>query len=144
VPRLFLLLLLLPFLTSAFPACCDARPLPHSCYVRAPHARVRHYAEFSGYFEGKKAFLDEAKHSPGPMRFYDSNTGRLLFTAPLGRTMDDFLIESKAHGWPSFRDHETNWQYVRILPDGEAVSVDGTHLGHNLPDRHGNRYCIST
>ena len=24
-----------------------------------------------------------------------------------------------------------------------VVSVDGTHLGHNLPDRHGNRYCIS-
>jgi peptide methionine sulfoxide reductase MsrB len=29
---------------------------------------------------------------------------------------------------------------------GEAraqVSVDGTHLGHNLPDRRGNRYCIN-
>ena len=23
------------------------------------------------------------------------------------------------------------------------VSVDGTHLGHNLPDRRGNRYCIN-
>jgi peptide methionine sulfoxide reductase MsrB len=57
--------------------------------------------------------------------------------------MDDFLIESKAHGWPSFRDQETNWQNVRVLPDGETVSVDGTHLGHNLPDRKGNRYCIN-
>jgi len=57
--------------------------------------------------------------------------------------MDDFLIESKAHGWPSFRDQETNWEYVRVLRDGECVSVDGTHLGHNLPDRKGNRYCIS-
>ncbi len=57
--------------------------------------------------------------------------------------MDDFLIESKAHGWPSFRDAETNWENVRVLRDGETVSVDGTHLGHNLPDRHGNRYCIS-
>lgn len=28
---------------------------------------------------------------------------------------------------------------VRVLPDGEAVSVDGTHLGHNLPDGKGNR-----
>ena len=25
---------------------------------------------------------------------------------------------------------------------GEVVSVDGTHLGHNLPDGSGNRYCI--
>jgi len=23
------------------------------------------------------------------------------------------------------------------------VSVDGTHLGHNLPDKFGNRYCIN-
>ena len=26
---------------------------------------------------------------------------------------------------------------------GEAVSLAGTHLGHNLPDRKGNRYCIN-
>ena len=26
---------------------------------------------------------------------------------------------------------------------GETVSVDGTHLGHNLPDDAGNRYCIN-
>ena len=31
---------------------------------------------------------------------------------------------------------------VRILPDGEAVSVDGTHLGHNLPDYKGNRHLV--
>ena len=29
------------------------------------------------------------------------------------------------------------------FPDGETVSVDGTHLGHNLPDRSGSRYCIN-
>ena len=23
------------------------------------------------------------------------------------------------------------------------MSVDGTHLGHNLPDGRGNRYCIN-
>lgn len=57
--------------------------------------------------------------------------------------MDEFLKESKAHGWPSFRDPEVNWDYVRCLPNGESVSVDGTHLGHNLPDRKGNRYCIN-
>ena len=102
----------------------------------------RHYAEHSGYYEGKPKFLKEAKVS-SKIEFHDSNTGKLLFTAPIGRSMDDFLIESKAHGWPSFRDNETNWKNVRVLPDGETVSVDGTHLGHNLPDRHGNRYCIS-
>ena len=35
------------------------------------------------------------------------------------------------------------WDNVRCLKDGECVSVDGTHLGHNLPDRSGNRYCIN-
>jgi hypothetical protein len=35
--------------------------------------------------------------------FYDSNTGRPLFIAPKNRTMQEFIDESKAHGWPSFR-----------------------------------------
>ena len=48
-----------------------------------------------------------------------------------------------SHGWPSFRDQEVNWEEVRCLPNGETVSLAGTHLGHNLPDRHGNRYCIN-
>ena len=47
--------------------------------------------------------------------------------------------ESKAHGWPSFRDEEVVWENIRFLEDGEAVSIDGTHIGHNLPDRKGNR-----
>merc|ERR1712187_561274 len=115
----------------------------------------RHYAEFSGYFE-KTSFIPEAQtiakehelsgsssNDQPTMNFYDSNTGNFLFTAPKGRTMNEFLIESRAHGWPSFRDAEVNWDYVRCLPDGECVSVDGTHLGHNLPDRSGSRYCIN-
>lgn len=57
--------------------------------------------------------------------------------------MDEFLAESVAHGWPSFRDEEVVWDNVRCLKNGEAVSVDGTHLGHNLPDRKGSRYCIN-
>ena len=32
---------------------------------------------------------------------------------------------------------------MRILENGECVSLSGTHLGHNLPDRKGNRYCIN-
>ena len=35
------------------------------------------------------------------------------------------------------------WENVRCLKDGEAVSTAGTHLGHNLPDSKGNRYCIN-
>ena len=35
------------------------------------------------------------------------------------------------------------WDDVRCLPNGEAVSLDGTHLGHNLPDFSGSRYCIN-
>lgn len=66
-----------------------------------------------------------------------------MFTVPGKRTLDDWLRESQKHGWPSFRDDEVNWEYVRCLRNGEAVSVHGTHLGHNLPDKNGNRYCIN-
>lgn len=75
--------------------------------------------------------------------FYDSVTGKPLFKAPKGRSWEDFNKESKAHGWPSFRDDEVVIENVRVLSDGEAVSIDGTHLGHNLPDGKGNRYCIN-
>ena len=44
---------------------------------------------------------------------------------------------------PSFRDEEVVWDNVRVLKDGETVSTTGTHLGHNLPDGSGNRYCIN-
>ena len=100
----------------------------------------RHYAEHAGYWTST-SFLNE--EGDKEINFYDSNTGKLLFTAPKGRTFEQFVAESKSHGWPSFRDEETNWDYVRVLPDGETVSVDGTHLGHNLPDGKGNRYCIN-
>ncbi len=53
------------------------------------------------------------------------------------------LCSSKAHGWPSFRDNEVVWDNVRCLKNNETVSLDGTHLGHNLPDKKGNRYCIN-
>jgi len=40
------------------------------------------------------------------MTFYDSNTGKPLFEAPVGRTWQEFIDESRHHGWPSFRDEE--------------------------------------
>ena len=39
------------------------------------------------------------------------------------------FVCSDVLGRPSFRDNEVNWDYVRVLPDGETVSMDGTHLG---------------
>lgn len=62
----------------------------------------------SGYFE-KTSFIKDAKTNLGEINFYDSNTGKLLFTAPKGRTMDEFLTESRAHGWPSFRGKCRAW-----------------------------------
>ena len=102
----------------------------------------RHYAEFSGYFL-QTHWLQEVKHKEEATTYYDSNSGKPLFMAPQNRSFSAFLQESINHGWPSFRDDEVNWQYVRVLPDGECVSVDGTHLGHNIPDQKGNRYCIN-
>mmetsp|Transcript_6235 Transcript_6235/g.7186 ORF Transcript_6235/g.7186 Transcript_6235/m.7186 type:complete len:168 (+) Transcript_6235:101-604(+) len=106
----------------------------------------RHYAEHSGYFTSTPfvKYAKKIEKDGEKITFYDSNTGKALFRAPVGRTMQEFLDESKAHGWPSFRDEEVLWDNgVRCLKNGEAVSVDGTHLGHNLPDRNGNRYCIN-
>jgi len=103
----------------------------------------RHFAEMSGYFESS-TFEEELRKSKGPLVFYDSVTGKPLFMAPINRSVDEFLNESQVHGWPSFRDQEVIWDNVRILKNsGETVSVDGTHLGHNLPDKKGNRYCIN-
>jgi hypothetical protein len=131
-------------------SCCDLHLIVYCLffpYVRTTvHNNIsRHYAEHSGYFEKKLSFVKECRDcgEGDTIQFYDSNTGKLLFTAPQGRTMDEFLIESRSHGWPSFRDAEVHWENVRCLKDGETVSVDGTHLGHNLPDRGGSRYCIN-
>lgn len=101
----------------------------------------RHYAERAGYWQSTKFLEDFSKVDSE--NFYDAVTGKLLFTAPVGRTKDEFIKESLSHGWPSFRDEEVNWDYVRCLDNGECVSVTGTHLGHNLPDGSGNRYCIN-
>jgi hypothetical protein len=34
---------------------------------------------------------------------------------------------------------QVNWENVRLLGDGEIVSIDGTHLGENKPDNQGLR-----
>ena len=102
----------------------------------------RHDAEDEGFFQNVTAFIEELDKG-NEVTFYDSVTGKPLFVAPRGRTMEEFKKESLSHGWPSFRDQEVVWDNMRCLDNGESVSVDGTHLGHNLPDRNGNRYCIN-
>jgi peptide methionine sulfoxide reductase MsrB len=102
----------------------------------------REGAERAGYFQYSTNFLSEV--NPNEVTtYYDSVTGMPLFRAPIGRTFDEFLEESKGHGWPSFRDEEVIWDNVRAIRGGEMVSLAGTHLGHNLPDWQGNRYCIN-
>ena len=70
-------------------------------------------------------------------------TGLPLYKAPSGRSADDMIKESKANGWPSFRNEEVVWANVLVKADGEAVSKNGTHLGHNMPDSKGDRHCIN-
>ena len=118
---------------------CDVQVADRICNFN------RHAAEYRGYWRSTE-FAEQAKieyEENGEVKFYDSNTGKLLFVAPKGRDFDEFLRESVSHGWPSFRDEEVVWDDVRCLPDGEAVSLAGTHLGHNIPDFSGNRYCIN-
>jgi len=104
---------------------CDEKVADNICNFN------RHYAEFRGYWKSTN-FIEEAKKEyaeKGEIKFYDSNTGKLLFVAPKGRSFEDFMKESLSHGWPSFRDEEVVWDDVRCLKNGEAVSLAGTHLG---------------
>ena len=66
----------------------------------------RHYAERAGYWERSTQFLKEEGMTTGAVQFYDSNTGHQLFQAPIGRSWESFVRESRQHGWPSFRDEE--------------------------------------
>ena len=66
------------------------------------------------------------------------------------RRFKDFMLDSKRHGHPTFREHERVAENTEVLRDfgslgggGEIVSVDGTHLGRNIPDAQGPRYSVS-
>jgi peptide methionine sulfoxide reductase MsrB len=106
------------------------------------------WAEHSGFqddvdfFEGLEA-AGAAAAGAGPTIFYDSTCGIPLFVAPVGRSFAEWRTESRNHGWPSFRDAEVvSFASLVIKGGGEVRSTCGTHLGHNLPDGSGNRYCI--
>ena len=115
---------------------CDRRKADIICSFN------RHRAEPSGYWK-RTLFVMEVRLWKKPCTFYDSVSGLPLFTAGVGRTFEEFAKETEKHGWPSFRDAEVHWDNVRCLKSGEAVSISGTHLGHNIPDSKGNRYCIN-
>jgi hypothetical protein len=125
---------------------CAQSTLRWGCDVRLADQIAcfnRHYAEHSGYWKSS-AFLSTEK-GDRPIHFYDSVTGKPLYRFdPEGkRSFADFVRESTVHGWPSFRDEDVVWDNCRVLSSGEMVSIDGTHLGHNLPDNLGHRYCIN-
>lgn len=78
----------------------------------------RKYAERANSFSPN--FFEKVKELSAdgtkPVKFYDTMTGRHLFTVGgphQKRNVDAFLKESKKHGWPSFRKPEVNWDNVR-------------------------------
>lgn len=68
----------------------------------------RHYAEYSGYFLSTSWIKEIRAFGDKPLTYYDPSTGKPLFEAPKGRGVEDFIQESIAHGWPSFRDAEVS------------------------------------
>jgi len=134
--------------TSATPVVADLRWGVDRATAERISNHNRHFAERSGYFGSTAVVAEGGAVAIGrgqPVVFYDSNTRAPLFHVggEGGRRWDAFVDESAAHGWPSFRDGDVNWEHVRVLSNGEVVSTAGTHLGHNLPDKKGNRFCIN-
>lgn len=66
-----------------------------------------------------------------------------LFHRHPQRNNDDANIHTAYCNDSSSSSSVSSSKKVRVLPNGETISVDGTHLGHNLPDGTGNRYCIN-
>ena len=94
---------------------CDVEAADQICCFN------RHNAEQSGYFIQNTDWQATVSKTD-PTQYFDSVTGALLFTAPIGRSFDAFLKESIDHGWPSFRDEEVNWTVVRLM-QGEACTL---------------------
>lgn len=100
-------------------------------------------AEPSDWWKTNSDLIEIAQDANTTVKFYDVSCGKLLYEAPVSRTMAEFIKESKEHGWPSFRKDEIVDENVNTREGGEIVSTCGTHLGHNLPDSHGKRHCIN-
>jgi len=101
-----------------------------------------HYAEHAGFLN--KVNLWSQIDSEGVTTYYDSVCNVPLFRAPIGRSFEEFQEESNHHGWPSFRTEEILWDNIVVKDGGEVLSKQcKTHLGHNLPDSKGDRFCIN-
>lgn len=108
------------------------------CCHNTRFAEPRWYFKDAGGPGGLFAHLDRN----GVSTFYDSACGIPLYSAPVGRSFADWEAESLGHGWPSFRREETFMENMVFRASGEIESTCGTHLGHNIPDVTGDRYCI--
>jgi len=97
---------------------CDEKVADRICNFN------RHYAEYSGYWE-RTAFMQAASlaaESGSKITFYDSNTGKPLFYAPVIRSWKDFMEESRNHGWPSFRDDEVESRDKTVVWNTENLT----------------------
>lgn len=102
------------------------------------------FAEPQFFFEREDIALFDRIDSKGTTTFYDSVCGIPLFTAPQGRTFEEWKAESHLHGWPSFRVQEIVGDNVRIDPVTQKVySKCNTKLGSNEKDDKGARYCLN-
>jgi len=110
--------------------CCDPRFSP--------------FAEPQFTFQDPRIDLFSHLNADGTTTFYDSVCGVALFRAPIGRTFAEWKAETEEHGWPSFRPAEVLASGgVKIDPTtGYVTSKCGTHLGSNVPDDKGIRYCM--
>ena len=92
---------------------------------------TRTWAEPAGFFQ-QTNFEQTVMEAQGPVTFYDSVSGKPLFKAPIGRSAEQFIKESRVHGWPSFREQEVVWDNVRVLRGGETVvSFESVTSMHN-------------
>ena len=116
-------------------------PPPPSPHPHPPHLSTSdntHGAEWKGSYVNFFGELD----ANGITTFYDSVCGLPLFRAPIGRSFAEWKKETVNHGWPSFRKEEMVAENVKFYGN-EMRSACDVHLGHNLPDYSGDRYCIN-
>ena len=97
------------------------------CCNNEKYAEPSGYALSIGFFDKLAKMTEEKEHI-----FYDSQCGVPLFIAPRGRTLDEFITESKKHGWPSFRREEIVMENVRILPNERLESICGEFIFSSL------------
>lgn len=113
--------------TLATAVCCDSR--------------TKVFAEPQFLFQAPD--IDLFSKINGTTTFYDSVCGLPLFTAPKGRTLQEFKDDTVEHGWPSFRPAELIAENVLTNQStGFVYSKCGTHLGSYLPDDKGARWCL--